>query len=143
MIFFGIFKQVIQGGKFGDKPMSDAGLIVTGCLTVTFLLVFLSFKLQTRIKADGIYVRFFPFHLKFRYFPWDAIRTSYVRDYKPITEYGGWGLRGFGSNRALNVSGKTGLQIEFTNGNKLLIGTNKGHELKTVLVEIEQLNESN
>jgi hypothetical protein len=30
------------------------------------------------------------------------------------------------------------LQLEFTNGKKLLIGTQKEHELKTLLVELKQ-----
>lgn len=135
LILFGVYKQLITGEKFGNKPMSDTGLILTLCLTLAFLILFFSFNLKTIVKEDGIYVRFFPFHLKYRHFKWDSISKCYVRDYKPIAEYGGWGLRGFGSNRALNVSGKIGLQLEFSNGNKLLIGTSKGHELKKVLAE--------
>ena len=56
-------------------------------------------------------------------------------------EYGGWGLRYgfFGKGRALNVSGNTGLQIEFNNGKRLLIGTNKPRELKEVLTKLNQI----
>jgi len=57
-----------------------------------------------------------------------------VRKYKPLLEYGGYGIRGFGNNRALNISGNTGLQLVFKDGRKLLIGTKKGHEM------IEMLN---
>lgn len=32
LFLFGVFKQVIGGQPFGDKPMSDAGLLIaTGC----------------------------------------------------------------------------------------------------------------
>jgi hypothetical protein len=57
-----------------------------------------------------------------------------VRKYKPLLEYGGYGIRGFGNNRALNIAGKTGLQLIFKDGRKLLIGTQKGLEM------IEMLN---
>lgn len=56
-------------------------------------------------------------------------------------EYGGWGLRlgGFGKGQAYNISGDKRLQLEFTTGQRLLIGTNKPEELSTVLISIGQL----
>ena len=51
-------------------------------------------------------------------------------------QYGGWGIRGFKSNRAYNVSGKIGLQLEFKNGDKLLVGTQNGQEMNDVLVHL-------
>ncbi len=85
------------------------------------------------IKTDGIYVKFFPFHMSFRHYPWDQIHKSYVRKYNPILEYGGWGLRGLGKNRALNVSGNQGLQLELEGNKRLLIGTRKPDELNNII----------
>lgn len=55
----------------------------------------------------------------------------YVRQYSPLAEYGGWGLRLglFGKGTSYNVSYDKGLQLEFTDNKKLLIGTNKSDEL--------------
>ncbi|MBX2959059.1 MAG: hypothetical protein KF732_03800 [Flavobacteriales bacterium] len=66
----------------------------------------------------------------------------YVRQYSPLTEYGGWGIRLglFGKGTAYNVSGNKGLQLEFTNNKKLLIGTNKPNELTETLTKIGKLN---
>lgn len=97
-----------------------------------FLALF-NLYLETEIKADGVYVRFNPFHSSFRHYSWDKITKSFIREYRPIREYGGWGLRGLGKRRALNVSGNIGLQLEFKNGDTLLIGTQKGEELAQVL----------
>ncbi|MDQ1088364.1 hypothetical protein [Siphonobacter sp. SORGH_AS_1065] len=60
-----------------------------------------------------------------------------------MTEYGGWGLRLglFGKGIAFNVSGNKGLQLEFIDHKKLLIGTNKPEELTKVLSEIGQLKQ--
>jgi hypothetical protein len=60
-----------------------------------------------------------------------------------LTEYGGWGLRLglFGKGTAFNVSGDIGLQLEFTDDRKLLIGTNKPDELIETLNKIGQLKE--
>lgn len=143
LFLFGVFKQIIGGQQFGDKPMSNAGLLIVTGLTIALTILFINFRLDTTIKKDGIYVRFFPFHLKFKYYNWDSLTKSFVRQYSPLTEYGGWGLRLglFGKGTAFNVSGDKGLQLEFTNNKKLLIGTNKPDELTETLNKIGQLKQ--
>ena len=141
LFLFGVFKQVIGEQQFGDKPMSNAGLLITTGLTIALTLLFINFRLDTTIKRDGIYVRFFPFHLKFKYYSWDNLTKSYVRQYSPLTEYGGWGLRLglFGKGTAFNVSGDKGLQLQFRDNKKLLIGTNKADKLTETLNSIGQI----
>lgn len=143
LFLFGVFKQVIFGQQFGDKPMSNTELLIATSLTVLVMILFINFRLETQIKKDGIYVRFFPFHLKFTYYPWESLTKSFVRKYSPLSEYGGWGLRlGLsGKGTAFNISGDKGLQLEFTNNKKLLIGTNKPDELTEVLSDIGQLKQ--
>jgi len=141
LFIFGICKQIILGQQFGDKPMSDTGLlIITGLFLLLTILIFTS-RLDTLIKGDGIYVRFFPFHLKFKHYKWTSLTKSFVREYSPVTEYGGWGLRLglFGKGTAFNVSGNEGLQLEFNDHKKLLIGTNKPAELTEILSKTGQL----
>jgi hypothetical protein len=135
LFVFGIYHQIGQGKPFGNHPASDNKLIIgfVGILLVSIL--FLVCKLETIIKTDAVYVRFFPFHIAYRKYSWDKIDKAFVRTYKPIGEYGGWGLRkGFMGN-ALNVSGNKGLQLIFTSNNGLLIGTNKPAELENALRE--------
>ncbi|WP_456313404.1 hypothetical protein [Pseudomonas shirazensis] len=67
LFLFGVVKQVIYGQQFGDKPMSNTGLLISTMLFSLFTLLFLLYRLDTLIKKDGIYVRFFPFHIKFKY----------------------------------------------------------------------------
>lgn len=143
LFLFGVFKQIIIGQQFGDNPMSNAGLLIATGLTIALTLLFINFRLDTTIKEDGIYVRFFPFHLKFKHYSWDSLAKSFVRQYSPLTEYGGWGLRLglFGKGTAFNVSGDKGLQLEFTDNKKLLIGTNKPDELTEILNKIGQLKQ--
>ncbi|HEY0055542.1 MAG TPA: hypothetical protein VGB63_09315 [Pedobacter sp.] len=140
LFFFGFYKQVLCGQQFGNKPMSNNGLMVACILSVLITILIYNHRLETWITKDGIYVRFFPFHLSFKHFTWDTISKSFVREYNPIGEYGGWGLRLglFGVGNAYNVSGNKGLQIEFFNRKKLLIGTKKPQEITAVLDEVKQ-----
>lgn len=141
MFVAGAIKQIGWGQQFGNKPINNSELI---CATITIVLLtifIIAIRLETQIKPDGIYVQFFPFHFKYKHYPWSSLTKSYVRQYSPIAEYGGWGLRLglFGKGKAFNISGDKGLQLEFTNGQRLLIGTNKPEELNTVLAGIGQL----
>lgn len=140
LFLFVFFMQVVGGQELGDKPMSDTGIVIATVLTIFLTLIFISFRLDTQIKKDGIYVRFFPFHFRFKHYPWDSLTKSYVRQYSAITEFGGWGLRLglFGKGKAYNVSGDQGLQLEFKSNKKLLIGTKKAEELTEVLNKVEQ-----
>ncbi len=90
-------------------------------------LIFLM-KLQTTVYPDCICIRFFP--LWSRKIGFDQIEQCYAREYKPILEYGGWGIRGsFSKGKAYNARGNEGVQLILKNGKKILIGSQKHDEL--------------
>ena len=142
-IISGLIRQVFLGMPFGNNPMSDLGLIIlTGCMLLLFGAIFSS-KLQTVITEEGIYVRYFPFIFRTRFFAWENIENAYIRKYSPLKEYGGWGIRFklIRGGTAYNVYGNIGLQLVFNNGKKLLIGTNRAEELAEVLKKINDKRE--
>ncbi len=132
----GIYVQIIQGEPFGTKPMSDVGLIILTLFMILFNLLFFGFNLKTQITHNKIYFKFFPFHLKNKEYLISDIQEMKVVKYSPIGDYGGWGIRGFGDNKAFNVKGNMGLKILFKDGTKRLIGTQKPEELKKVITEL-------
>jgi hypothetical protein len=138
ILFFGIYKQVILGEQFGDHPVGDNALMVSVVITLLISVLTYNFRLETKIDKEGVHVRFFPFHRQFKSYRWDIITRSYIREYAAMSEYGGWGVRiGIHSRgSAFNVSGNKGLQLEFENSDKLLIGTNKPAELLAALNDI-------
>jgi uncharacterized protein YggT (Ycf19 family) len=119
---------------------STSELIFSIAVPFLIMILFFVMKLETKIDTLGIRVRLFPFHLQFKYFPWKNIQKVYIREYSPITEYGGWGLRFglFGKGKAYNISGNLGLQIVFKDQKKLLIGTQKSVEMKRFLAELQK-----
>jgi hypothetical protein len=136
---WGIIQQIIFGKPYGDHSLTDVSLLISGCLSfIVVLLVdwlLIKAKLTTEINSETIRYRFYPFILRDRFIYWNEIEKSYVRKYKPILEYGGWGIRyGIGGNgRAFNMKGRYGLQLELKNGKKLLIGTQKPEEITELL----------
>ncbi len=142
-LMIGVYNQFVRNIPFGNRPMSDVGLLIVACSLLLVTLLLISIRLETNVKNDGIYVRFFPFQLKFKHYSWEKLTKSFVRKYSPLGEYGGWGLRvGFsGKGTAYNISGNQGLQLEFTDNKKLLIGTSKPELLTETLHNIGQLKQ--
>tara|TARA_R110002051_G_scaffold222134_2_gene285773 strand:- start:71 stop:526 length:456 start_codon:yes stop_codon:yes gene_type:complete len=135
---YGIIQQIIYKNPMGDKPMTDAGLIffTVSMFFLTLLIFFI--KLTTKIDEKGIHYQFYPFQLSIKKIPWNELAKVGVRTYLPISEFGGWGLRGGfffnkGKEKAVNISGNIGIQLIFKNGKKLLIGTQKKQEVESVL----------
>ena len=133
--FYSVYNSVLQAGEEDTFLYVQVLVAVIGPLLVGALFYFM--KLETRVDGTGIYYRFFPLHLTEQTILWDEVASVTLRKYNSLKEYGGWGLRySFKKGRAVNIKGKTGLQLELKNGKKLLIGTQKPEELKQVLQEL-------
>jgi len=127
--WFGLIYQIILGHKFGNNPAPDWMIILIWLLLgIGFPLFFLSPRLITEVKEDGIYIKFFPFHLKYKFISFNEIESFKEREYSPIREYGGWGIRYGLSGKAYNVYGNKGLQLVLNNKKKILIGSQKSYE---------------
>ena len=134
LMLFGIYEQLVAGRPFGDNPVSDRQLVLVTLLgiAVPLLILFLAWRaeLDVRLTRDEIRARFRPFHRSDRVFPIAEVRSCEARDYAPIGEYGGWGIRMGGSRSwAYNVSGHRGVQLEFHDGRRLLLGSQRADEL--------------
>lgn len=125
---------------FEDRQyFSTLELALSFLISILVIILFLVIRLETKIDEQGVSVRFFPFQITFRYYPWRNIKKAYVRKYSPLTEYGGWGIRQglFGKGKAYNVKGNQGLQIILNDEKKVLIGTQKFEEMGEFLTEIK------
>ncbi len=127
---------LIKGFKNKNRTQL-AGTFFGFLVVIAVTLLTLNLKLCTEIKKDGVYVKLFPLQLKQAHYNWSDISKAYVRTYKPVAEYGGWGLKGSEHNSAISVSGNVGLQLIFKNGDKLLIGTNHAQKLSQTLKKID------
>jgi hypothetical protein len=58
------------------------------------------------------------------------IESFEVRTYRPVTEYGGWGIKGSSRNKAYNISGNVGLQLKLKNGRRVLFGTQESQAVE-------------
>lgn len=140
-VIFDFIKEFQQINN-GTGSKSVAALVFNIVLVLIVFLFINSLKLNSKIDEKGISYQFSPIHLKYKYIPWSDLSKCYVRKYAPITEYGGWGIRGFGfkgllgyrgRGKAYNIKGDMGIQLEFVDGGKLLIGTQNPEKVKLTI----------
>ena len=136
MTWYGAIQQLIFKEPFGNNPASDSLMFVLWlAIGIGFPLFFYSMKLITQVRSNGLYVKFFPFHLSFKRFAFDKLRSYQAIEYRPLRDYGGWGIRYGLRGKAYNVSGTRGVMIEFTDGNRLMIGSQRSEEMAMAIRE--------
>lgn len=147
LFIYAIVQQVIFGKAFGTKPAPDYVLIIVELFVLLISFFLLSIKLKTRITDKGIFYQFYPFQFKERTIEWHELKDAYIREYNSFHEYGGWGIR-YGSpktGRAINTSASSnmGLQLQFSDGKLLLIGTRRPDEIKLILEQVMKTGKIN
>ena len=138
LLIFTIIPVIISIKKYTINEISFTNLISTILILVLSIGFVFLIKLTTRIDEVGIHYQFFPIHFSLKTIRWNEVEKAFVRTYSPISEFGGWGLKGGSlwnksNGKAINVSGDIGIQLVLKNGKKLLIGTQKENEAKRVL----------
>jgi hypothetical protein len=69
-----------------------------------------------------------------RAIPIGTIKRVEVVRYRPIADYGGWGIcHGRDGERVLNARGDRGVRLDLTDGSRLLIGSQRPEELALAL----------
>lgn len=112
-------------------------LVLLGFATTLFFgLWFRRMRLITQVDDHSINLRYLGL-LKTRTVPISAIRNARARTYRPILEYGGWGIRFGARGWAYNVSGTQGVQLELEDARPLLIGSQRAEELAEAITTSE------
>ena len=129
-------QQLLMGQPVGNHPIADSNIWILWVFSLALLWFLGSFQLITRINKKGIIIRVRP--LLKREYLWDDIEDIYVREYKPLREFGGYGIRFSKNGIAYNIKGNMGLQLLLKNGKRVLIGTQKAKELELIVGKIKE-----
>ncbi len=142
-VFF-LMRQLGQAQQAGTEPVAwSTSIALTGAVFVLnggMLLALALAKLQVEVTTAGLFLRFYPLHLKLRKIDLtDVLKISAVQ-YHPVMEYGGYGIRKGRNKTAYNVSGNQGVRIDYDKGNHILIGTQYPEHLEAAIQRAAQQN---
>ena len=121
----------MSGGTLYEEAQGFApwAYAVVG-LALLLCVVLGSLRMKTTVTPEGVTVSYG--FLSTRVALSDIARAQAVV-YRPIRDYGGWGIRGFGNRRAWNVRGDRGVLLVRRDGSTLLIGSQRPRELLSAL----------
>ena len=132
---YGFIQQLVFGIPWGDRPVSDGALLLTGSAILLFsgalIYIFCTLRLITEVRDTALHVRFYPFRTKVIDF--NNITSCSARRYKPLSEYGGWGIKYGRSGWAYNILGEWGVQLVLKDGKRILIGSQRADELERAI----------
>ena len=144
IVWYIAINKLLLNTPVGNNNASNSEMLILWLLFgVLFPLFFYKLELMTEVRKNGLYIRFFPFHLCFKRIPLEKLKKHAVRTYSPITEYGGWGIKWGSGGKAYNVSGNRGVQLEFTDGKRLLIGSQKPEQLDSAIAQYLKNHDKN
>ena len=135
LFLYGFVQQMILGQPLGNKPIDNTILIFLTIMVLFFFLLLISCSLKTRITSERIYVKYFPFHWVYKSYKRDSLKNIKIIKHDPLREFGGWGIRTgfFCKKMVFNISGTYGILLEFKDGKKIIIGTQKPEEAYKIL----------
>lgn len=131
--WWALYVQIIEGHPFGDNPAPDWVVwVIFSLMGLAFPVLLWILRLETEITPERIRIALRPIHS--RHIDIKEIRSAKVREYRPLLEYGGWGIRwspqhGWG----YNASGNKGVQLTLTDGRGVLIGSQRTDELAVAI----------
>lgn len=132
-----LWMHTVEGVSAGKT--STPVLVLIGVIIAMSVIIwgFFAMKLELEIDSAGIHFRFFPVIRKIRLISREEIQRFEIRKYKPIIDYGGWGIKKrFKWGKAYNVSGNIGLQLYLKNGRKVLFGTQRSQAITAAMNEM-------
>ena len=134
-MWYWFIKQVIFGVTVGNNPASDAVTIVFWIIFGIVLPVFIIgvIKLVIEVRSDGLYIRFVPFHFKYKQFLFKDIRYYENITYNSLKRFGGWGIRfNLKGETVYSLNGKKGIELK-SKYDTVVIGTENPEELRKAM----------
>lgn len=106
------------------------GLVAVMMLTLPLLILIGFLRMTTEVTPTEIRVWFGWIPTYRRFYPVDLVSRLEIVSYRPVVDYGGWGIRtGRDGERVLNARGNRGVRLELTDGTRLLIGSQRPEDL--------------
>jgi hypothetical protein len=132
VIWWAFFKQVVLQDPTGEQPLPEwLAWVLAFVFGLGLPALGWSMRLITVVRPGLLWVRLSPF--RGTRIPTEEIDSAFAREYSPIREYGGWGVRVSRSGRAYNAYGEHGVQLVLRDGSRILVGSQRPEELVAAL----------
>ena len=130
LMWYSAYQQLIADQAVGTRPAPDVMLVLFWvAFGIAMPLLFFLGGMRTEVRTDGIHLQGFPIPFCTKHIDYSQLDSYEARRYRPLRDYGGWGIRFGREGRAYTVSGRQGVQLVFKNGQRLLVGSQQPDQL--------------
>jgi hypothetical protein len=130
IVGYGLYRQLGL-----SQPLIPASLLWPAFAVAAVVAVwFLRLKLITEVRNDGLFVDFIWLWPE-RTIPWDQIRSVEARTYRPIRDFGGWGVRWAARGIVYHARGNRGVRLVLSSGERILIGSQQADVLARAIAQ--------
>ncbi|MEM0448896.1 MAG: DUF6141 family protein [Methanomassiliicoccales archaeon] len=128
------FSQLVLGVPLGNNPATDWQMVVILMLVgVLFPAFILSLELSVEVRRDGLFLRYRPFHRKYIDLKLNTVVSVQAMTYRPLRDFGGWGIRYGRGGTAYSMSGNEGVQLTYPKNRHIMIGSLRAQELEMAI----------
>lgn len=121
----------ILAGWDDDLPGAlGRGLLVASILLGVAAIIHVAGGLTVLVQETRIFLHLGRMPLIRTKIAFADIRSLRSVEYRPIAEFGGWGVRGFGRRRAWSARGDRAVALELLDGREILIGSDHPQRLE-------------
>ena len=118
----------VAGGTIysaGRDPMSTTALVVTPGAVLLFPLLMsaLFLCLDVEVRTDHLFIAFGPVHLVRKRIRYRDMESAEAVTYRPIREFGGWGIRPTGGKTAWTIRGNRAVRVALRSGKQIYVGS--------------------
>ena len=139
---YGLHQQLVMGIPWGDKPMSDNGLIAMFLVVIVSVgigaFMILSSRLEVKVDGDNLRYRYFPITPQ-----WQLITRALIDSYSLEKGFRMFRSSGFGHHRSFllrtrsyRIRGARYLSLKLKNGQTILLGTQNPEGLEWAMKKL-------
>ncbi|MCC6143047.1 MAG: hypothetical protein IT368_04485 [Candidatus Hydrogenedentes bacterium] len=144
ILLVGIAEVFDPAAPWLPQIMANQVSVVLGIILIlgyiVLIFVFMRLRLQVEVNSAGLFLRFVPFHRKLRQIDLRGIDTVSAVTYRPVRDYGGYGIRFTRNGKAFNVRGTAGVRLDYENGYHILIGSQQADAFCAALRHLIEVN---
>ena len=122
------FRQAAPGGVVGGETLASA-LVGGGVLLLFVTMTSLFMCLDVEVRSDHLLISFGPVRLVRRRIRYTDIESVSAVTYRPIREFGGWGIRGWGRKTAWTIRGNRAVRVTLLSGKEVYVGSGSPQRL--------------
>jgi hypothetical protein len=133
IVAYGLYRQIAKSGPLGDNPAAAMVLWSALAATGAVALWFFQARLITEVRDNVLWIRLLLWPE--RSIPWTEIRWVEAFTFRPIKDYGGYGVRWNERGIVYTVCGNRGARMELMSGERVLVGSQRADELARLIAE--------